>query len=99
MNAHTLLLSSETLLEGKWLPSGGTVVADATSQRIEFLILHALVQLATDDSGWVVLYRDPQDSRTWELSYPDSEEHGGGAPVLRCIDASEVARKYANIKW
>lgn len=95
MSKFPLLTPSETLLEGKWLFSGGVMVADDTSRRIEFLTSNVLVQVAKDDSGWVTLFRDPRDRRYWELSYPESGEHGGGAPVLRCIAAAEAELKYS----
>jgi hypothetical protein len=97
MSVYPLLTSSETLLEGKWVTTGGSVVADDTSRRIEFLITNILVQVATDDSGWMVLYKDPRDSRYWDLSYPDSGEHGGGAPLLRCLGVDEVKHRYGII--
>ncbi len=97
MSSYPLLTPLETMLEGKWLSLGNSLVPDNTSLRIEFLTSHALVKLANDSSGWLVLYRDPQDSRYWELSYPDSGEHGGGAPLLRCLDVDEVNRRYRAI--
>jgi hypothetical protein len=62
----------------------------ADTPRILQLIRDELVKIATDISGWRVLYRDPKDSRLWELSYPQSEMHGGGPPKLTCI-SSQVA--------
>lgn len=97
MSVYPVLESSEFLLTGKWVTKGGSVVADDTSRRIEFLISDVLVQVATDDSGWVVLYKDPGDGRYWELSYPDSGEHGGGAPLLRCLGVEEVKQRYGII--
>lgn len=94
MSVYPLLASSKTLLEGKWITTAGKVVADDTSRRIEFLITNALVQVVTDDSGWTVLYKDPGDNCYWELSYPDSSEHGGGAPVLRRLNIDEVKQRY-----
>lgn len=97
MSAYAFLTPSETMLVGKWLFSRNAVVADDTSRRTDFLITHALIKVAVDGSGWVVLYRDPQDSWYWELSYPDTGEHGGGAPELRCVNVEEVRRRYPMI--
>lgn len=94
MSDYELLMPSETLLQGKWLVSDGAVVADYTSQRIEYLISSVLLFVARDNSGWVSLFRDPKDLRYWELSYPESQDHGGGAPMLRCMNNSEVDKKY-----
>jgi hypothetical protein len=55
--------------------------------RIQQLIRDELVKIAKDSSGWRVLYRDPKDSRLWELSYPQSELHGGGPSKLTCISS------------
>ena len=46
--------------------------------RIQQLIRDELVKIARDLTGWRVLYRDPKDGRLWQLSYPQSEMHGGG---------------------
>ena len=51
---------------------------DATSARIHALIQEHLQRLGDADGGWSVLFRDPEDGRLWELTYPESELHGGG---------------------
>jgi Immunity protein 27 len=86
----SLLLETETELTGHWLTVSGKLVADDTCGRIQQLIGKELVKLARDSSGWGTLYRDPQDSRLWELSYPRSEMHGGGPPKLTCIHADRA---------
>jgi hypothetical protein len=55
--------------------------------RIQQLIGDELVKIAKDVSGWRVLYRDPNDERPWELSYPHSEMHGGGPAKLTWISS------------
>jgi Immunity protein 27 len=59
--------------------------------RIQQLIRDELVKIARDLSGWRVLYRDPKDGRLWQLSYPQSEMHGGGPAKLSWI-SSQVAK-------
>jgi len=66
----------------------------ATQTRIESLTRDQLVQLADTDGGWSVLYRDPQDERLWELTYPQSEMHGGGPARLAVVSRDEVASRY-----
>lgn len=95
MESYGLLMPSETLLQGKWLMSDGEVVADHVSRRIQYLVSSVLLFVARDGSGWVSVFKDPKDLRYWELSYPDSQDHGGGAPMLRCIDSAEVDKKYS----
>lgn len=85
---------SETLLTGRWIAQGGRVVADDVSKRIIALTQSHLQKIGADDSGWNTLYRDPNDGRYWEHSYPQSELHGGGPPELRWLTAEEARQKY-----
>jgi hypothetical protein len=84
----------ETILEGKWVGPAGRLAADDTERRIEWLVEHALVRIGSDLSGWDTLFRDPADGRLWELSFPNSESHGGGPRRLACIDGDTATRKY-----
>ena len=45
-----------------------TELTDAA--RITQLIGQELIKIATDPSGWRVLYRDPRDSRLWSSATP-----------------------------
>jgi Immunity protein 27 len=74
--------------------SGGQPIADTTCGRIDQLIAHELVEVSRLPSGWAVLYRDPQDARLWELTYPQGELHGGGLPRLTWIPAQEARERY-----
>jgi hypothetical protein len=84
------LLPHETELMGRWNFVAGDVLPDSTCVRIHDLIREGLVKIATDASGWNTLYRDPKDSRLWELTYPYSEMHGGGPPKLTCTSAQRA---------
>ncbi len=86
----TPLLPDETDLTGQWRLDAGKMVADDTCRRIQELITKQLVKVAVDSSGWHTLYRDPQDSRLWEHSYPQGEMQGGGPPKLSCISAERA---------
>jgi hypothetical protein len=88
------LQGNETTLTGKSLVLDGKVVSDATWQRIDWLVQHQLLKIASGTSGWETLYRDPNDGRYWERTYPGSEAHGGGPPRLDFITMDEVKRKY-----
>ena len=85
----------EASLVGRWVVSGGKIVADDVCRRIEYLINDALVRVAADPTGWFTLYEDLVDGRYWELSYPQSEQTGGGAPRLEVLEREEAARKYS----
>jgi hypothetical protein len=84
----------ETELRGAWLPSGRSLDADHVCRRIGWLCASRLVLLGTDSSGWDKLYRDPQDGRLWELTYPMSDLHGGGPPLLSLTDAAKAQTVY-----
>jgi hypothetical protein len=91
------LSADETELVGQWLSRGPRIVSDPNCQRIERLIAEFLVALGTDESGWDALYRDPLTGRLWELTWPQSDQHGGGPPRLRLVHADEVRPKYGPI--
>lgn len=86
----TSLRPDETELTGHWRLVAGKMVADDTCRRIQLLISERSVKITTDSSGWHALYRDPEDSRLWELSYPQGEMHGSGAPKLTLITAQRA---------
>ena len=91
------LTPRDTDLVGQWQMKKDAIVADPTCGRIEWLIANHLVQLAADPSGWGELYRDPDDGRLWELTWPQSEMHGGGPPRLTCMTIAAARSKYGAI--
>ncbi len=97
MNERTDLAANETSLLGTWSMKADKIVADAACRRIEWLIINQLVQLGSDASGWDELYRDPDDGRLWELTWPQSEMHGGGPPRLSCLTADAARGKYGPV--
>jgi len=88
------LLPHETALTGQWILVDGKVRGDEICARIDHLTNTLLIEIAHDASGWLRLYRDPQDSRLWELRRPQSERHGGGPPQLVCISAERAKKVY-----
>jgi hypothetical protein len=91
------LAATETELVGQWHLRGTRIIADDTCRRIEELVSKHLVLLGSDASGWDDLYRDPDDGRLWERTWPQSEMHGGGPPRLSCLPVDEALRKYGTI--
>lgn len=87
----------EADLAGRWTTSGNRTETDDTCKRIEWLIAEKLQKLATDSSGWNVLYLDPVDARYWELTYPQSHAHGGGPPRLTHLSNEEAQSRYGKI--
>lgn len=66
---------------------------DDQSNRITWLVNNYLIQIASDGVSWTVLYQDPEDKRYWELTFPRSEIHGGGAPSLILISENDAKGK------
>jgi Immunity protein 27 len=88
------LQPGEVRLDGKWEFVGGKMRADPVTERIELLTTKYLTKVSMDASGWETLYRDPQDGRYWELTYPQSHMHGGGPPSLVLVEKDQVKSKY-----
>jgi hypothetical protein len=88
---------SEELLIGEWVEKDGRIVPDDACMRIVHLVSSHLQKLGTDSSGWNVLYRDPDDGRLWELTYPQSQLHGGGPPQLRRLAVQDARNSYGGI--
>ncbi|HJS44770.1 MAG TPA: Imm27 family immunity protein [Rhizomicrobium sp.] len=86
----------ESDLIGSWVFDGNRVTRDAVEQRIEKLIGSYLeeISISPESGAWEVLYRDPNDGRFWELTYPQSEMHGGGPKRLTNISDEMAASKY-----
>lgn len=73
------------------------IEGDATCARIESLISGYLVALGSDESGWDALYRDPETGFLWELTWPQSNLHGGGPPRLAIVCAEHMRAKYGAV--
>jgi hypothetical protein len=66
----------------------------AIALRIAQLVDQHLRELARSADGWSALYQDPRDNRLWELTYPQSEMHGGGSPRLAVVSPWDAAVRY-----
>lgn len=88
------LAPQENILIGKIIFDGKSAKKDETYLRITWLKNSYLKEVATDESGWEVLYQDPKDNRYWKLTFPESEEHGGGAPILKNISFEQAKSKF-----
>ena len=86
--------SDETIILGAWIDKGGSIEGDDVCNRIEVLISEYLRKVGAAMDDWSTLYIDLSDGRYWELTYPKSELHGSGPPMLSVIDKVEANRKY-----
>jgi len=95
MNSNLTLQSNETERTGAWRFEDGRMTADATCERIQWLIEHVLKKVASGpgSGAWEALYEDPNGGRYWECVYPRSEMHGGGPPRIRALAVDEAQRK------
>lgn len=88
------LKPSENDLTVKLIRVGNHFEGDATAERIQWLTSDILEKLAIADGGWATLFRDNNDGRYWERTYPQSAMHGGGSPRLTCISEEEARKRY-----
>jgi hypothetical protein len=72
-------------LKDIWVMRDGKMVAEGDAATIDVL-LGDLDRVADGAAGWTILYRDRETEAFWELSYPQSEMHGGGPRRLRQLD-------------
>jgi hypothetical protein len=86
--------TDEVEIKGAWLMVNGRMTEDNNCRRISSLVKSDLQLVATSKDGWEKLYRDPQDGRYWEFTYPQSEMHGGGPPALVLIRSESAREKY-----
>jgi hypothetical protein len=88
------LLPEENELVGQWIFRNNMIIPDSVCERIKFLLNNHLTLIKSDDSGWNQLFKDNQDNRYWELSYPQGDLEGGGPPRLRSLSFEEANRLY-----
>lgn len=86
--------ADETEINGSWVISPEGVETDEAAKRIDALTNGYLAEVARSHDGWSVLYRDPNDGRYWELTYPESVNHGGGAPRLMAVSVNVARTRY-----
>jgi hypothetical protein len=91
-----VITPSEHSIIGHWELAGGKGRGDPACARIARLTTGYLVELALAEEGWATLYRDPQDGRLWERTYPNSEMHGGGPPALTAVSEEQARAKYGH---
>jgi len=90
------LQPDEVELTGKWVFDGTAMHGDSVCERIEELTSGVLEKLALSKAygAWETIFRDPNDGRLWERTYPQGEQQGGGPPRLAVISPEEARHKY-----
>lgn len=97
MSIGPKLAAHETDLVGSWRAGAKKITADATCERIGWLVSQYLVPLGADPGGWDELYRDPESGLLWERTWPQSGLHGGGPPRLSRIEPAAARGKYGHL--
>jgi len=72
-------------LRDVWYSEDGKVAARGDAEAIDEMLTTKLEKVRTEEGGWIVIYRHCDTNQLWELSYPQSELHGGGPRRLRLI--------------
>ncbi len=85
-----IIKKEENEIIGSWNFDGRTMIKDENCKRINLLITKHLKKIATDQSGWCTLYKNPNDDRFWELVYLQGEMHGDGPPSLVNISSEKA---------
>jgi hypothetical protein len=70
-------------LNDRWVVDGSQVRAEGDAAKIDALLSVELVKISATDGGRRTLYQHRAAGTLWELSYPQSEMHGGGPRRLR----------------
>ena len=94
MHSTSRIQPGESRICGEWALQDGRRLVDAATRRICELIKHELVEAGRSEDGWTILYPDRNDGRYWELSYPNSDQHGGGPPCLESLSRDVAVAKY-----
>ena len=62
---------------------------------MEEFIKNRLTKIASDDSGWDLLFFDDKTQTYWEKTYPNSSCHGGGKAKFNEVLLTEsIMHKY-----
>lgn len=90
------LKPNETIVTGNWIEQDGKVIGDENENRIQWLIDNHLQQVAFSpvSGAWETLFKDPDDGRYWERTYPHSGMHGGGPLQLIYLTPEQAEEKY-----
>jgi len=70
-------------LNDVWELHDGHMRAVGDAPLIDDLLKNELVEVRMDN--WAVLYRHNETGEYWDLTYPQSEMHGGGPRRLRVV--------------
>ena len=73
------------------------MIGDEIERQIWDMVRNRLNRLGERDGGWAMLYHDSSADIYWELSFPQSEMHGGGPARLAPIRSDEIPARYPSL--
>jgi len=88
------IAKEETEIIEVWIFDGHKMTNNEQGKRIDWLISNYLTRIASDSTGWIVLYQDPEDKRYWEKNHPQGHLQGGGPRILTMLSDSDAKTKY-----
>jgi len=62
------------------------------NKGIEFV--KSLIEISNNYKEWKTLYKCRDCGEYWELSYPQSELHGGGPPVVNKLKGADLKKNW-----
>lgn len=65
-----------------------------TGNEVVEFIRNRCIEIASDASGWVDLFQERDTKEYWVRSYPDSQMHGGGQPMLTPVSAAKAKEDF-----
>jgi|GEM_PF-2552771 len=86
---------NETIIDSDWITPSNHLTREKAVEvqnRIHWLTSNYLEKLVS--ANWKNLYIDRNDNRFWELTVSHGYMHGGGLPLLRCIDKETALSEY-----
>lgn len=91
-----MIVADEKEIIGHWIVTDGIVVGDEACERVDALTSRYLEKLGVspESGGWETLFRDPNDGRYRELTYPHGNWHGGGPAALFNFPEADARQKY-----
>lgn len=86
---------SKQIITGKWIKEGKNIIKDSNCALIKKKLTNDLIKVAISIDGWDILFKGRNFDLYWELTYPQSELHGGGPARLESFNYNEIKNKYS----
>ncbi len=94
-----LMTKCDYELREEWIFTDGKMSAGGDGPTIRDWLATKLERVKVDlrCGAWLTLYRHLETGHFWELSYPQSEMHGGGPMLLSRLEISNPDEWHKNV--